>query len=228
MKRTKIVSTFGLLLAVASINAQQLATRKYNVGDIDRYDVVVRADTSHGELLQSSKLTQKVVKVYENGEADIESSTSDVKASLGGISAMIGDGKISTAIARFNKHGVPVVSGDVQGVNTIYASQYALLGIESVKDIVLGKEFPIDEKKTGGSVKGRSKIVSIDGSTVNVLSNFTVTTAANQEPMKLRATSVLDYSNSRILKFELEVLTGLPKVSAFELNNFKITMTRLN
>lgn len=216
------------MLAVASVNAQQLAARKYAVGDIDRYDIVVKADTSHGELLQTSRLIQKVVKVYENGEADVESSTSDVKASLGGISAMIGDGKISAATARFNKYGVPVVNGEMQGASTIYASQYALLGIESVKDIVKGKEFPIDEKKTGGNIKGTSKIVSVEGSTVNVLSNLTVTTTAGQEPMKLRATSVLDYSNSRILKFELEILTGLPRVSAFQLDNFKITMTRLN
>lgn len=215
------------MLAVASVNAQQLAARKYAVGDIDRYDVVVKADTSHGELLQTSRLIQKVVKVYENGEADVESSTSDVKASLGGISAMIGDGKISAATARFNKYGVPVVNAET-GASTIYASQYALLGIESVKDIVKGKEFPIDEKKTGGNIKGMSKIVSVEGSTVNVLSNLTVTATAGQEPMKLRATSVLDYSNSRILKFELEILTGLPRVSAFQLDNFKITMTRLN
>lgn len=227
MKNPKIILICCLFAFVQSLAfAHQVAAKNYKVGDVEKFSMEVNAQTSFGEIIQKSKLIQKVLKVYDNGDADIEASNIDGVVSLGGQEMQ--SPEMPAVTMRVNKFGIPVQSDAAKKSLSIDPSQLGILGLDKVKDLVVGKEIPIDEKSANGTVKGKAKILEIDKDTVKVATDVEVTSEKTGGPMHIKTVAQLDYAKSQINRIDGEILSGLPEQGGVTIDSLKFTMIRIN
>ena len=129
---------------------------------------------------------------------------------------------------RVNKFGVPVQSGPSKKSLSIDPSQLGILGLDKVKDLVVGKEIPIDEKSATGTVKGKAKILEIDKDVLKVATDVEVTSDKTGAPMHLKTVAQIDYAKSQINRVDGEILSGLPEQGGVTIDSLKFTMIRIN
>ncbi len=228
MKTAKL-ALLGALIAsfAASANAGQDLTRNYKVGDVDKYQMTLTATTTMGEIVSSSKMIHKVVKVYPNGDADIETSTEDAVVTFMGQEMSAGMETPKT-IGKVDKYGRPVAKdGKAAPGASLDASQFALLGMENVKELVKGTEFPIDSKTEDGTTKGKAKIVDVVGNVMTIESDVVVTSKSSPEPMNLITTSKVDIVKNHILRVDGTIKGGIPQQPGIEIQDMKFSMVRL-
>ncbi len=227
MKNPRIILICCFLALMNSVAlAHQVAAKNYKVGDVEKFSMEVNAQTSFGEIIQKSKLIQKVVKVYENGDADIEASNVDGVVTMGGQEMQTPEMPAMTM--RVNKFGVPVQSDASKKSLSIDPSQLGILGLDKVKDLVVGKEIPIDEKSATGTVKGKAKILEIDKDVLKVATDVEVTSDKTGTPMHLKTVAQIDYAKSQINRVDGEILSGLPEQGGVTIDSLKFTMIRIN
>lgn len=227
MKTSKLALAAALLASLVSIVSAQDLSRNYKVGAVDKYQVTVTATTSMGEVVSSSKMIHKVIKVYPNGDADIETSTEDAVVTFMG-QEMPAGAAAPKIVAKVDKYGRPVgKDGKTSPSTSLDASQFALLGIENVKDMVKGTEFTIDSKTPEGNTKGKGKIVDIAGDVMTIESDVVVISKTSPEPMNLLTTSKVDFAKNLILRVDGTIKSGIPQQPGIEIQDMKFSMVRL-
>mgnify|MGYP003387917377 CR=1 FL=1 len=97
----------GIALAVAAMAQDTIdLTRIYKVGDVDKYKMDMKMVGQMGEVTVALDMTQTIKKLYDNGDADIESQSGEVKIVAMGQNINQPGGPASTQ--RHNKLGQPV------------------------------------------------------------------------------------------------------------------------
>src|SRR2546429_185820 len=81
----------------------------YKEGEKDTYKMNMDVTLgSMGDATVSMTLTQTIKKVYDNGDADIESKMADMHVLLGGNEVPNAGADTPPSTQRFNKYGAPV------------------------------------------------------------------------------------------------------------------------
>lgn len=221
--------TLALLLGCVLVAHAQDLSRNYKVGDVDRYKMTFNAESAMGEISTTSTMTQKVVKVYPNGDADIEAVTTDTVITFAG-QEMPAGAEAPKTTTRVDKFGRPVKAenGKTSGP-TLDASQFALLGMEDVKELVKGKTFPIESEDANGTTKGTATILDIEGSVVTIKSDVVVKSKQMPDPMNLVTTSKIDAQKNIIIRVDGTIKGGLPAsaTGGLEITNVTFSMVRL-
>jgi hypothetical protein len=159
----------GLLLVAATCTAGQqryFFTRKYVVGQTDRY-VMNSSVTSPMAMTMSMTLSQRVKKVYPNGDADVEIKTSAMQMTMNGKSMPVSAGGAQkseqTTVTRLNKFGTPVAGANSQsammGMDMGMGS--GISGLE--KGLPLGQTVPFHGKpgQQGAAMSGTNRLSSV-------------------------------------------------------------------
>jgi len=223
---------FGIVLAAAAFAAQDAVKfeRAFKEGDKDTFRMSAVATTPMGAAEMNMVMSQIVKKIYENGDADIESSVSEMKITFNGMELPegAGPGAPKPTIQRVSKSGVPVSGRSGGGMMGMDFTRYA--GMMLDKPLEIGKVYPIeqkDEKNPNSKVEGTVKLDSVTEGVAKLITDLKVFSAQNQaKPMKVSLVSLIDVASSKPNKIDGTV-SDLPEQGGMPIEGVKFSMTRL-
>lgn len=173
--------------------------RTYVAGDSDKYVLKLNATTEMGDIAVTANATLTVKKVYDNGDADIESTTSNMKLNFGG-NEIEPPSMPEPITTKYNKYGLALTKAGSRGVSLGRFGSYF-----GEKELKVGETFTFDnadEKNPKIHTKGSAKLVSVEGGKATlavVIDNYT---EGNEQPMHLDGKVVVDAATSKMLHFE--------------------------
>lgn len=228
--KVKSIALGMMLFAFAGAAQDQLKLeRAYKVGEQDTYAMKMVATMGQmGEVTIQFKTSQKVVKTYDDGSADIESTTSDMKIVFGGQEMPSPDQAPPVVKQKFDKYGNPV--GKAEGGNPMM-EQMNFSRFASVfgKDgLVVGKDIPIDvknDKTKKQEVLGTAKLDSVKDGVATLLSDLKVWTEEAEKPMKIKMTTTVDTTSAKVNSVKGTV-TELPDQQGMTIDKVDFEMTR--
>jgi len=173
--------------------------RTYKVGEIDSY--AVKMEQSTGNVVMSMTLTQEITKVYDNGDADMKETTSDMVMNIGG--KQIQSPQTPPVTLRVDKNGAPQ-GGSQSGMDGGFGA--ALSRITS--GISVGQTVPYDYTnpgKAGTHDVGKITYVSADGSSkFHVVSDIT---DADKDTTHMEGDMSLDTASKKPISVDLTMTT---------------------
>lgn len=204
----KIRSVLFAALAGAALSASAQTTfnpaHNYKVGDTDSYSVKVNATSSMGPLVIAMDSVSTVKKVYDNGDADIETAISNMSLNMNGQDMPIPAGGKNSTTSKVNKYGLPLsTSGQTRGMNF---SQFAnFLGDKELK---VGDTINFDNvnpQNKNVHSKGTVKLLSIDGGKAKFTISVDTYTEGVEKPMHMDGNLTADAANGKMLHFDGKV-----------------------
>lgn len=218
----------ALMLAALSFAGQEVYKfeRKFKEGDKDSYKLAMSMNMNGGEVNVTMKTSQLVKKVYENGDADVETTTSDLKVNFNGQEMSPPPQKPRTM--RINKNGMPVnaqSSAGQRGMNMNFMRYATVWGSQGLK---VGETVNIDEKDANNpknTVKGTVRLESISDGVAKLITNLDVTTDEIAKPMKIAATILLEAGSSKMNKIT-GTMSGI-SAQGMEIEAIQFTMERV-
>jgi hypothetical protein len=205
------MKTRSILFAIfvgAAISASAQTTfnpaHTYKEGATDAYAVKVNATTSMGAITMTMDTTQTVKKVYENGDADIESAIANMSVSMNGQEFPVPNGGKSSTTTKMNKFGLPLsTSGQSRGVN--FGQFGSFVGDKELK---VGETFTFDNpnpQNPKNHTKGTIKLLSINDGKAKFTMSIDVITEGAEKPMHLDGNMTADAANGKMLHFDGKV-----------------------
>ena len=212
----------ALLLLAALAHGQDTPAPTYKVGEADRYAVRLVVSTSFGDIVQKSTMTKTVVKVYDDGSADVETSFDGAVGGVEGAESPLPPSATTPSVARIDRLGREI-QGAAAGGLSLDPSGFARLGIPDMTDAVVGKEFPLDDATT----HGKATILGLDAKTIKVGTDFALRDDTMAQEMRVKVATTFDLITNRIVVSEGELRGGLPDEGDVKIESVKFTLTRL-
>lgn len=211
MKTTSLL--LGLLLCSGAFAGQEeiKLIRTYKLGEIDKYSMTLDMTSQMGQISVKTSMSQKVVKVYDNGDADIE--TTVTAMSVNAMGNEMNPPAPAPTTSRFNRYGVDISksksSRNRMGMDFM---KYATMVTE--KGLKVGETVPVDYKDPDNpknTTKGTVKADSLTEGIVKLLINLDVTNEQTgpDKPMHIVMTTYANVSNGKATKVD-GVITNLP------------------
>ncbi len=215
-------------LASAAPQALQFA-RTYVVGDSDSYHMQMKMEGQMA-MEMNMDMTQKVTKVYDNGDADIESTVTGGKMAMMGRDLPIPSGKATTA--RISKYG-GMVSGGPAGRSAM-GMDFAKYARSLPKEgITVGQTINIDEAGPEGEkvhLKGSTKLESIDEGVAKLHTVLDMSSEkAPGTPMHMDFLTFVETASSKMKRVEGKItnLTGAAGMPAgMKIDSITMVMER--
>jgi hypothetical protein len=214
---------FGLMALSLFVSTGQDAfspARTYVAGEKDVYGLSMKMATGSNDVTITGKLSYEVKKVYENGDADLESKTYDVVISAMG--TVMNQPNANPRLVRYNKFGAAIEQGvpkDQRQPIFMRFLTYRSEGAMKVGEAVQVDETLDDEQKT--RVKGSAKLESLADGVAKVVSNVEITNVKSKKPTKISSigyfdvkTSKLNRAESRLQDVEPGAMPGLPALQS--------------
>jgi hypothetical protein len=199
----------------------------YTVGDHDGYKIHVTGSTQMGDLDVALTQVRTIKKVYDNGDADMETSTSDFHVTMNGNDINVP--QPPTATERVNKLGIPVdadkgkgAHGSPEGMNF---SKYAAAFYD--KDIKVGDVITINDTSADGKEKstGSITLVSVNNGEAKLSADLTNTNPEMDAPAKVHVDMLMDTATSKPNHMEATV-SSMPVQQGIVMTNVKMTLDR--
>ncbi len=201
------------LLGVAAIAASQTTLkveRKYVVNESDTYKTNMTMASSAGELKISFESTQAVKKVYENGDADIESAIANMVVNMAGNEFKPPAQPPMTM--RIDKFGVPT-KADKNSRRFNFARFGSYFGNS---ELTVGQSVAfdqIDKENPKNHVKGTAKLIGIDAGKAQISITADSFTDGAEKPTHVEGMSTIDAATGKLVRFEGKA-TDLPAMGA--------------
>jgi hypothetical protein len=231
--KAKALIFVGILAAASFAAVQdslQLA-RTYKEGEKDAYTVKIDI-AIQGGIEVTTSMSQEVVKVYDNGDADVKFTYGTPKAMMGGqdISSMAGQMlNMPPMTMRLNKYGSSTTKPTVQ--QGMMAGMHKMMSIGSTlldKPMKVGQAVPInvEDKEAKSKVTGTITLESITGGVAKIVSDMQITNAqTTDKPMKLKTTALIDVASSKPNRVE-GLATDVPGQGGMAPDSIKFTLER--
>jgi len=196
----------GLACAAMTLALAQDAfspVRAYTVGDKDIYAINMKMD---GGLDVSIVFKQSYVvkKVYENGDADLETKIYDRTMDIAGQTSKQPDS--DPVVTKYDKFFIPArITDPSKPQQPAFMSFIAYRSTQIVK---VGQVINIDEDlkdKLDTHVKGTSKLDSITDGIAKMITSVDIKNAKSKKPMHLDSISYLDIKTSKLNRAESKV-----------------------
>lgn len=235
----KVRATLLIGICAATVFAAQdsiTLARTYKSGDADKYAMNIDVTMMIGQATVKMDLTQTVKKTYDNGDADIESSTANMKLFLNGQEMpadALGSGEGQKPVTqRYDKFFRPVQTGS--GNETVargLMNQFSFMryGIMlSGQPIKVGETIPIDfsSKETKTTATGSAKLIEVTGGVAKIQSSIKIKTPeTGDKAIDLQMTSLIDAASAKPIKVEGTV-TDIPPSQGMQIDSLKFTMNK--
>ncbi len=223
----------GLFVCALALAAQDSFkyNRIYKVGDKDKYAFKMAIETSMGSVDISMTISSAVIKTYEDGSADIESATSEMKILFGGQEMPAGPQGSQKTVRKLDKYGRPVGKAP-EGRGAMGGMDFSrFASVFADKVLTVGQPVVIDNEDAGTKQKvvGTVKLESVAEGRAKILANLDVTlapAAAGSPPMKLVLTSWIGTADSKLVKSE-GTASNLPSQQGMEIKAAQFSYTRI-
>lgn len=231
--------TFGLMLVAVAATAfamqdEFLLTRNYKEGDKDTYKLAVTANMSLGSADINMLMNQTVKKVYETGEADIETQVAEMRMSFGGQEMPMPNQDMPAMVQKFDKFGRPVgqpqgAGGGMAGGMMSQMSFMRYAGFTGEKPLKVGETMKIDVKdeKEGSHTTGTVLLEKISEGVAFIVSNLEVKNKQTGDtPMKIAMKSQVLVASGKLHKVDGDI-TNLPDTGqGMTVDSVKLIMER--
>lgn len=227
--RSKLV----LLVAAAAVCAfavqdGQKFERKYKAGESDAYAMSMAMETGMGSIDVAMTMTQTIKKVYDNGDADIETSIGSMKINAMG-NEMSPPAPPATT-TRMNNRGVAVqasqgAAGGGRGAGGMgMLLNFSRFGaIMTAGEMKVGVAVPFEDKESGS--KGTVTLESLKDGVAILISKIEVSNPGGGAPMVVDTRSWIDAASSKLDKLE-GTIKNPPGQDQMPIESMKITMAR--
>jgi hypothetical protein len=230
MKSRLLLITLAVCaLATAAQDGFKLV-RAYKQGDKDTLETTIKINSQMGAMEMSMVSTETVKKVYDNGDADVETQVTSTKMNMMGQTREMPSSPATTQ--RFNKNGVPIPSKDQKasrgGMNISFVSYSRILGEGELK---LNEPFAIDwtdPNDPKSKAKGTVTLIELTGTTAVMKSDMNVWTAeSGNDPIHMVMTATIDRSSGKTNKASGKV-DKIPATltQGFQIDSMEITINR--
>lgn len=232
MKLKALTLFVGLAVAALAVQDPLTLSRTYKEGEKDTYKMLISANLPIGTAEMSMNMTQTVKKVYDNGDADIETLVADMKLVFGGNEMPTGpNGSPPARTQRMDKFGRPVGTAEAGTggmMDQMSFMRYAMFTTD--KALVAGSTIDVDEKneKAGTHTWGKVKLEKIENGVATVQSDLQMTTKqTGDKAMNLKFTSQVETANAKLKKVDGQV-TNLPAGDqGVQVDSVQISVERL-
>lgn len=210
-------------------------SRTYKAGEKDKYAFKVQTKTPMGDVDMTMSMTQEILKVYDNGDADQKTTIADMKMMMNGtdMSSMLPPGAMGQpVIVRINKNGMAVAKTKApanQGMMGGMGDLVALGNFLSEKAFKVGQPVPIDisdPKDPKTKVKGTMTLEALEAGVARVKSDLEVTSAQATKPIKVQTTAWVEVATSKPNKIEGTV-NNVTGPQGMEIETIKYSMERV-
>lgn len=226
MKFRTILFALALGVAGAAYGQDTLTMeRQYKAGDVDHYSMTLNMNSSMGAMKISADIAQTVKKVYDNGDADIETATSNMSIDMAGRTMNPPPNPPTTL--KMNKFGAPAGQMNSKGFNPSQIANF--LGD---KPLTVGQTITIDQADKDNPknhVKGTVKLVSFANGQGQLETHMDFWTADSDsdKPMHADANIWVDATSHKMMKL-VATMKDLPmgKAGGMTISSAEITMVR--
>jgi hypothetical protein len=234
MKAKVIVSALAVSAAALAVQDVLKFERKFAVGDKAAYGIKL---TMEGPGTIDVSLTQstEVLKVNEDGTADVSQETSNVVVLFNGQeipAPAVANQKLTLKVDRF---GAPISAPAAAGPGGGGGMRGGMIGTQFVRFLAvglkdglkLGETHNVDYKDANDekvTAKGTVKLESVTDGVGKVVIALSITTAQTTEPMKLNAVSFYKMSGAE-MQSSSGTMSNLPPMGPVEINSIQFSMT---
>ena len=198
MKTKLMFCTLAMVTLAFAAQESIKLERKYKEGEKDVYKIAMQMNMG-GDVNVTLKTTQTVKKVFENGDADIESASSDLKVNFN--NQEMSPPAQPPSVARYNKNGMPigVKANKGRGQMNMSFMRYAFAFTD--KAFKVGETIPIDFTDPANAkdkVTGTVKVDSLENGVAKFIANLDIRNEdTGDKPMKVAITSWVDVASSK-------------------------------
>ncbi len=235
--KTRALILLGCVAAAAFAAQDPISlVRNYKEGDKDTYKLAVTASLPIGAADINMTMLQSVKKVYENGDADIETQVSEMKMSFNGSEMPMPPADNTPAQSqRVDKYGRPVANANAaakSGAGNMMEQMSFLryAGFVGDKPIVVGATIDVDNKdeKAGTHTWGKITLLKVEGGVATVTSELKTTNKqTGDKPMNMKFTSLVETASGKINKVTGDI-TDLPSnEQGMTVESVKVDMQRI-
>lgn len=194
--------------------------RTYVLGEKDAYGMSMRLDAGQYVVSISGKMGYVVKKVYENGEADVESRATEMSMDILGQVMKQPDG--DPRVVRYNKFGAPVEREAPKSQKQPTFMNYLTYRVSTPMKV--GETVKIDETLEDTAkthIKGTAKLESITDGVAKIASQLEIIESKTRKPTKIASISYYDAKTSKLNRCEAKLtdvdpneMQGLPPISS--------------
>jgi hypothetical protein len=197
MRATLLLSVLFMSCLGSAAQDSVKLNRTFKVGDSERYNVALAMTMAGGDATIDLVMKQTVKKVYDNGDADIETALSDIKVVIFG--SPMAQPSEPPSVQRVSKLGTPV------GLKTSKKAKAELdiLKLAAVmldRDLTIGQEVPVeivDPKDAKSKMKGTAKVLSVKDGIAKVETKLDVwNETTTTDPLKAALVWTMDVSSA--------------------------------
>ena len=224
MKAKAILLCLGLIAIAFGAQDTIRFSRHLKEGDQDTYKLHVSGNMQAGDLDFTMKMVQLVKKVYDNGDADLDTTTPDFHITMNGNE--VPAPPIPEKTIKVDKNGVPKEAPE--GAQSRMEFMRYMAGFYD-KDLKVGDTVTIDHtdpKDSKNKMTGTVKLDSVTDGVAKLLINVTTTSSDSDTPSKIVATMYINVATSKMSKIDGTV-DSMPIQPGIVLSDVKITMERL-
>lgn len=227
MKGRIIFATLAVTALAMAAQDTFKPIRTYKEGDKDVYELTMKMTAQGSPIDMSMTQTQVVKKVYENGDADIETTVTNSKVNFMGQSRDMPSSPSTTT--RMNKFGAPVgkPAGGSRGMNFSFMNFSRSYGDKEMKVGETVKFNWADEKDAKSKAAGTATLVSLTDKTAVVKSEVDVWSAETGDtPIHVVSTVTVDRASGKPDRVEAKVAKLPASAAPMPIENMELTMVR--
>lgn len=226
MKAKALLAGLALIsLAVAAQDTIRL-TRTFKEGEKDSYKMHSTVTMAMGDADVNFVMEQLVKKVYDNGEADVQTTMDDFHVVVNGNEVPVPAPPVTTM--HVDKHGMPIkVEGGDQTMSRMQFMRFSSLFFD--RDLKVGETIPIDytdPKDEKSHTTGTVQLQSVTSGEAKIVASLKVTSAASTTPMNVDMTSYVDVASSKPNRLEGIVTNMATETPGGTISAMKFTMER--
>jgi hypothetical protein len=209
----------GLGLVASCFSQTVRLSRHFTAGDSDSYKLHLTGTSQIGDFDLSISQTQKIVKVYPDGGADMETDVNSMSVTMGGNEVPVPQPKPTTM--RVDKFGAPVQQTD-NPANKLNFAKFA--GLLFDHDLTVGNSITVNQTSPDGKEKttGTIKVDSVANNDVKLVADVILTSDKMDTPMKIHMTTLVNTNNSKVEHIEGTV-DSMPIQAGMNLTDVKMT-----
>lgn len=233
MKSRTLLAFVALASIVVAAQDPIQLIRTFKEGDKDTFKLSVTAMLPIGSADINMVMSQTVKKVYENGDADIETKVSEMRMAFNGSEMPMPAGADAPAtVQRMDKFGRPV-GAETGGAGNGMMQQMNFLryaGFFGEKPVTIGGSIEVEQKdeKAGTRTWGNVTFSKVENGIATVVSDLKMTTKqTGDKPMVMKFVSLVRTEDGKIDKIDGEI-TQLPaNEQGMTVDSVKIQMERV-
>ncbi len=223
------------LIIVCALSAYAFArqdsftfNRQYKAAEETNYTMSLGLASSMGSVDIKLTTHEVVKKVYDNGDADLETSLTDMHVLFNGNEMPAGNQANQKSTRRVSKFGVPVGKSQTAGRTQMGMEFLRFANLSPDKPMKVGDTFAVNEvskEDPKSKVIGTIKLDSIANGVAKFVSTMQVYSAQSDKPIKLNLSSYVDTATSKANKVE-GTASDLPSQGQMQVDSVQFVIER--